>query len=34
MVRFTTCYTESVIYVMSLDVIKETTATTAEFNGV
>ena len=28
------CYTESVIYIISLDVIRETTATTAKFNGI
>ena len=33
-VRFTICYTKSVIYIMSLDIIKETTATAAKFNGV
>src|SRR5580693_1713692 len=32
--RFTICYIESVIYTVSSDVIRETTATAAEFNGV
>ena len=33
-VRFTIYYTESVIYIMSLDIIRETTATVIEFNSV
>ena len=32
--RFTTCHAESVVHAMSSDVIRETTATAAEFNGV
>jgi hypothetical protein len=34
MARFTTYYIESVIYIISLDIIKETTTTATEFNGV
>ena len=34
MARFTIYYTKSIVYVISLDVIKETTTTTAKFNGV
>ena len=32
--KFTIYYTKSVIYAMSLDIIRKTIATTAEFNGV
>ena len=34
MARFTIYYIESVVYIMSSDVIKKTTATAAKFNGV
>ena len=34
MARITIYYTESVIYIMSLDVIKKTTTTAVKFNGV
>ena len=34
MAKLTIYYTESVIYIMSSDVIKETTATAIKFNGV
>jgi len=30
----TICYIESVIYAMSLDVVREATTSAAEFNGV
>ena len=32
--RFTIYYTKSVVYMISLDVIKKTTATVIKFNGV
>ena len=32
--RFTIYYTESVIYIMSLNIIRETTTTITKFNGV
>ena len=32
--RFTICHTKSIIYIISSDVIRETTATTVKFNGV
>ena len=34
MARFIIYYIESVVYIISLDVIKETTATAVKFNGV
>ena len=34
MARFTIYHVESVIYIISSDIIKETTAITAKFNGV
>ena len=32
--RLTICYIESIIYIMSLDIIREATITTAKFNSV
>jgi len=32
--RLTICHTESVIYVVSLDVVREATTTATEFDGV
>jgi len=32
--RLTTCYAESVIYIVSLDVIREATTTATKFDGV
>jgi hypothetical protein len=34
MARLTTYYTESVIYIISLNIVRETTTTITEFNGV
>ena len=34
MAKFTIYYTKSVIYIISLDIIKKTTITTTKFNGV
>ena len=34
MARLAICYTESVIYIMSLDVVKKPITITAELNGV
>ena len=34
MTKFTIYYTKSVIYIISLDVIKEITTTIIKFNGV
>ena len=34
MARLTICQVESVIYIMSLDIIGEATTTAAKFNGV
>ena len=34
MAKFTIYYTESVIYIISLDIIKETTTTVTKFNNV
>ena len=34
MARLTIYYTKSVIYIISLDIIRETTITAVKFNGV